>query len=101
MSITPKSIENMNLLTLTRTSSTISDGCVMDLSASCNVILVRVISRPQILSISDNGIRLMFGPKSMRAVVASVGNDVNASLNVVALSMEVEQTWLEMKELNT
>jgi hypothetical protein len=30
-----------------------------------------------------------------------VGNDVNASLNVVALSMEVEQTWLEMKELNT
>jgi hypothetical protein len=60
-----------------------------------------VISRPQILSISDNGIRLMFGPKSMRAVVASVGNDVNASLNVVALSMEVEQTWLEMKELNT
>jgi hypothetical protein len=30
-----------------------------------------------------------------------VGNDVNVSLNVVALSVEVEQTWLEMKGLNT
>jgi hypothetical protein len=31
----------------------------------------------------------------------SVGNDENVSLNVVALSVEVEQTWLEMKGLNT
>jgi hypothetical protein len=36
-----------------------------------------------------------------KALAYSVGNDVNVSFNVVALNVEVEQAWLEMKGLNT
>jgi len=62
-----KSVGNMNLSTLIRTSSTIPLGYVMDRFASCKEIVVGFGSCiPNWLKI-DKGIRLMLAPKSQRA----------------------------------
>ena len=58
---------NMNLSTLTRTSSTTPLGCFSDLSANWSVTVVgRALPNPNRLNI-DSGMRLILAPRSHKA----------------------------------
>lgn len=65
MSSNTKSIGNKKVSTLTKTSSAMPDGYVIDFPTNCNDILVSFISKSHILLITDNGIRLILDPRSM------------------------------------
>src|ERR1044072_5468901 len=67
ISNTTKSTGNINLSTLTSTSSIIPYGLLMDLSANCSVIIVGVTSPISSLSDIVRGIRFILAPKSHRA----------------------------------
>jgi len=64
ISMTTKSIRKANSPTFTITSSTTRWGYLIDLSTSCNVILIGRASRFPILSIIHKDIKLMLAPKS-------------------------------------
>ena len=67
MSSTMKSTGNMNLSTLTNTSSMTPLGCFKDQYASWRVIVVGLASpKPNFLNI-DRGIRLILAPRSHSA----------------------------------
>ena len=69
--IITKSTGKMNFPTLTSTSSIITTGCDIDLSAICNVIVVGVSSPKLSLYTTDRGIKFIIAPESHKAFLNS------------------------------